>query len=246
MPAKAILFFVAGLVVAALLGYSAIRGHAPESASEWLSPIGPAVTVAGTLLWLFDRYLWRWPGICKLAGRPVLNGTWHGELASDWVDPRTKQRIPPDPDIFLVIRQRFWHVSVRLLTKESESASMGAAFEKGADGVHQLVYVYANTPRPEVRHRSQLHYGAVVLGAPRDRKQGLEGSYFTDRKTVGEMRFRAHYKQWAETHEGGRQLVAKAHAKAEKKREKNRRPQSGDAPPDRSAHPDSDAASESP
>jgi hypothetical protein len=220
MPAKNVLHVVAGLVVAALVGYSAIRGHAPQSASEWLSPIGPAVTAAVVFLWLWDRYVWRWPGICRLAGRPVLHGTWHGELASDWVDPATNQRIPPDPDVFLVVRQRFWHVSARLLTKESSSASMGAGFEKDGDGVHMLVYVYVNTPRAEVRTRSQPHYGAVVLGAPRDRKQGLEGQYFTDRKTLGEMHFRDHYKELVETHKAGRELVDKVRAKAQAKADK--------------------------
>jgi SMODS-associating 2TM, beta-strand rich effector domain len=210
VPAKSILYVVAALVVAALLVYTAARGHQPENTSEWLSPIGPAVALAGVGLWLFDMYVWRWPGICRLVGRPVLHGTWHGELASDWVDPQTEERIPPDPDVFLVVRQRFWQVSVRLLTKESASASMLANFTKGSDGVHQLVYVYGNTPRPEVRERSEVHYGAVVLKAPRDRDQGLEGDYFTDRKTRGEMYFRQHYKKLVETHAAGRALVATA------------------------------------
>jgi SMODS-associating 2TM, beta-strand rich effector domain len=208
VPAKAILYAVAALVVGALLGYSAIRGHAPHSASEWLSPIGPAVAAAGGGLGLFDRYVWRWPGVCKAVGRPVLHGTWHGELASDWVDPHTQQGIPVDDDVFLVVvRQRFWQVSVRLLTKESASASMLATVKADADGVNQLVYVYTNMPRQRVRHRSEVHYGAVVLGAPHDRGAGLEGNYFTDRNTRGEMRFRRHFKSVVETHAAGRELA---------------------------------------
>jgi hypothetical protein len=207
MPARIALYVVAGLVVAALVSYSAVRGHAPQNTAEWLAPIGPAVTVAGISLWLFDRWAWRWPGVCKLHGRPVLHGTWRGELASDWVDPATRQRIPADPDVFLVVRQRFWHISVRLLTKESASASMFANFKGDSDGTYQLVYVYANTPRVEVRHRSELHYGAVVLAAPRARAEGLEGHYFTDRKTRGDMRFRDHHKKLVETHAAGRRLV---------------------------------------
>jgi hypothetical protein len=137
----------------------------------------------------------------------VLHGTWHGEIASDWVDPQTNERVPADRDVFLVVRQRFWHVSIRLLTKESASGSMLANFTTAADEVHQLVYVYTNTPRSEVRHRSELHYGAVVLGAPRDATEGLEGHYFTDRKTRGEMRFPEHFKSLIETHAAGKQLV---------------------------------------
>lgn len=207
MPARAVLYVVAGLVVAALVGYSAVRGHDPQSATEWLSPVGPAVTVAGIGLWLFDRWVWRLPGICTLHGRPVLHGTWHGELVSDWVDPQTQQRMNPDRNVFLVVRQRFWHISVRFVTKESSSESFLANFKAHGDGVHQLVYVYANTPHAEVRLRSEIHYGAVVLDAPRDRSADIEGSYFTDRKTRGDMRFTRHFGELVATYSRGRALV---------------------------------------
>jgi hypothetical protein len=62
MPPKPVLYVTAGFVVIALLGFTAIRG-APDTASEWLAPIGPAVTAAALCLWAFDRWIWRWPGI---------------------------------------------------------------------------------------------------------------------------------------------------------------------------------------
>jgi SMODS-associating 2TM, beta-strand rich effector domain len=207
MPPKTVLQVVAFLVAAAFAVFAATRGHAPASVAEWLAPVAPAVTVAGVGLWVFDRYLWRWRGVSRLVGRPVLHGTWHGQLASSWVDPDTKTRIPSDPDVFLVVRQRYWQVVVRLLTKESSSASMLADLTRQDDGVHQLVYVYANTPRPEVRHRSALHYGAVVLTAPLDPKEGLEGEYFTGRSTTGELRFQRHFSSLIESHSAGRKLV---------------------------------------
>lgn len=203
MPARTVLYFVAGVVVAAFVLYSAIRGHAPESATEWLAPIGPAASGAAVCLWLWDRWVWRWPAVCKFHGRPVLHGTWQGELASEYERPETEEQIPPDPDVFLVVRQTFWAISVRLLTKESSSVSMFASLKEDGDGVHQLIYVYANTPRAEVRARSNPHYGAVVLNAPRDRTAGLFGYYFTDRYTRGEMRFGRHSKKLIETHAHG-------------------------------------------
>ena len=105
------------------------------------------------------------------------------------------------------MRQRFWRVSIRLLTRESASSSLVANFKADADGVHQLIYVYANTPRPGVRDRSEVHYGAVVLGAPRNPNEALEGHYFTDRKTRGEMCFRRRFNTLVETHAAGRELV---------------------------------------
>jgi len=207
MPSKVVLQVVAGVVVATVALVSLGRGHPPESVTEWLAPLGPAVALAGGLLWVFDRFAWRWRGIRGLVRRPVLHGTWHGELISSWVDPATEKRIPPDPDVFLVIRQRYWHLTARLLTKESSSASMLANLERADDHVCRLIYVYANTPRPEVRHRSALHFGAVVLGAPRNLDDGLEGEYFTGRGTSGELRFRRHFDALIESHSAGRRLI---------------------------------------
>lgn len=208
MPARAGLYVVAALVVVGLVLDSLLRGHPPESVSEWLMPIGPSVTVAAAGLWLFDRWAWRQPGIRRLLNRPVLHGTWHGELASSWVNPETGEGIDPDPDVFLVVRQRFWSVSARLLTNESSSSSLFAELTAGDDGVCQLLYIYVNHPQATVEHRSKAHYGAVVLTAPRNREDGIEGQYFTGRKTTGDMRFRMHYTQLIETHAAGRELLA--------------------------------------
>lgn len=208
MPARAGLYVVAALVVAGLLMESLIRGNAPESIAEWLAPIGPSVTIAVAGLWIFDRWGWRQFGIRHLHNRPVLRGTWHGELASSWVDPATGEQIDPDPDVFLVIRQRFWSVSARLLTNESTSSSLFAELAAGEDGVCQLLYVYVNHPQAAVEHRSKAHYGAVVLTAPRNSRDGLEGQYFTGRKTTGDMRFRTHHRQLVESYVAGKELEA--------------------------------------
>jgi hypothetical protein len=207
MPPKVVLQTVAALVVLALVGLTAWRG-APDTAAEWIAPIAPSVAVAWAGLWAFDRYAWRWRGVRSLVARPVLDGTWHGELASDWVNPETRQRVEPDANVFLVVRQRYWSITVRMLTKESASASLRADLTKYEDGVHQLVYLYGNTPRQQFRHRSELHYGGAVLAAPRNHEDGIEGHYFTDRKTCGDMRFHARYPAHAETHSAALQLLS--------------------------------------
>ncbi len=76
-------------------------------------------------------------------------------------NPETGERIKPDPSVFLVVRQRFWFVSVRLLTKESSSSSVFAALRPDEDGVCQLFYTYENLPQDEFKHRSQSHYGTA-------------------------------------------------------------------------------------
>jgi SMODS-associating 2TM, beta-strand rich effector domain len=208
VPARAGLYVVATLVVIGLLLGSAIHGHSPQSVSEWLAPIGPAVTAAAAGLWVFDRWVWRQPVVRNLHSRPVLHGTWHGELASSWVDPKTEKQIDPDPDVFLVVRQRFWSVSARLLTNESSSSSLFAELAEGQDGVCQLLYIYSNQPQAAFQHRSPAHFGAVVLTAPRNRADGIEGQYFTGRGTKGDLRFRVRYSALIESHDAGRALRA--------------------------------------
>lgn len=200
MPARTALYVVSALVVAALLLSSAIRGHSPQTASEWLAPIGPAVTMAAVGLWVFDRWAWRQLGVRWLVGRPVLHGTWHGELVSDWIDPETNEETAPDTEVFLVIRQHFWSISARLITNESKSSSLFAELTADSDGVCHLVYVYVNKPKAGVQHRSKSHYGAAVLTAPQNSGDGIEGEYFTDRKTKGDMRFQTHFPKLVESY----------------------------------------------
>lgn len=201
MPSRLALYLTAALVMGFTVLYGVLRESAPNTAAEWAAPIGPAVTVSAVALFLFDRYLWRAPGVRHLTGRPLLRGTWHGSLTTNWVDPQTGKVKPPDDNIVLVVRQRYWSLTVRMLTAESRSASLQASLIRDPDGVHRVVYLYDNTPRPEVRLRSQIHYGASVLTAPkRAEEEGLEGSYFTDRETAGEMRLHTRYRKLVETH----------------------------------------------
>ena len=44
-----------------------------------------------------------------------------------------------------------------------------------------------NTPKSEFRHRSEIHYGTATLCLS-DTKE-LNGQYYTDRKTIGDMHF---------------------------------------------------------
>jgi hypothetical protein len=123
------------------------------------------------------------------------------------VDPETQERVPPDPEVYLVVRQTFWSVSATLITKESKSCSTTAVVEDDGCQQYQLAAIYRNTPRAAVRERSQVHHGAFQLdigGEPVDR---LEGHYWTDRGTMGEFEFdRRDSKNFADTYAGAQAL----------------------------------------
>jgi hypothetical protein len=175
------------LVAAVYLVSYLIRGL---PTSELFAPIGAAGAVSSLFVLAFDHILWRIPKIGrKLSKRPDIRGTWRGRLASNWENPETGQRIDPDPEVYLVVRQTFWSVTANLITKESKSCSTTATIEDDGCGQHQFVAQYRNTPRASVRERSEVHHGSFKLdigGEPVDR---LEGYYWTDRNTMGELEF---------------------------------------------------------
>jgi SMODS-associating 2TM, beta-strand rich effector domain len=88
---------------------------------------------------------------------------------------------------YVVIRQTFLNLSLRLLTKES-SSHLVTEIVCSVDGLYCVSGVYRNEPRCEDRSHSPIHYGAVWLQVIDTPAQMLEGHYWTDRNTAGEMR----------------------------------------------------------
>jgi hypothetical protein len=84
-------------------------------------------------------------------------------------------------------------------------------------------------PGPRSGTGAKFTTGAVTLSAPGDLAQGLEGHYFTDRKTVGTMRFDQRYAKLVETHPAGaRWLMQKAAEKLARHRPASARCSSAD------------------
>lgn len=89
------------------------------------------------------------------------------------------------------ITQTFFNVQVKIKTNESRSHSIGASFDIEKDrGLEQLIYSYINTPKSSVRDRSEIHYGSTLLTFEGFRVNEMEGQYWTDRKTTGEIKLK--------------------------------------------------------
>jgi hypothetical protein len=191
---QAIVLVVAGtyLVVYAINGWPT---------GDLLEPLGAATSAAGLFVLAFDHFLWRLPKIgFRISKRPDLRGTWRGTLASHWISPETNERIPPDPEVYMVIRQTYWSVTATQITKESKSCSTTAVIEDDGCEQYELVALYRNTPRAAVRERSQVHHGSFKLdigGRPPSR---LEGYYWTDRNTIGELEFHVRDRRIVDTY----------------------------------------------
>jgi len=118
---------------------------------------------------------------------PNLNGTWEGELQSDWIDPKTKQVIGPITSI-LTIKQTLFGMSCVTRTGEMTSYSISAGIERDKNNhIEKLVFTYRSEPRPGVSERSPIHHGTAVLEFNKTPAWQLSGRYFTERNTTGEF-----------------------------------------------------------
>ncbi len=153
----------------------------------WFQPFSAVVGILIVLLSIFDLWLWRLPIFRGwFVKRPDLGGTWQATVKSDWLDPSTGKTMEPVHG-YMVIRQTFSSLSLRLLTEESTSRLIGAEIVSLNDRTFDIVGVYISNPRFSVRQRSPIHNGAVLLHIPDFIATTLRGHYWTDRKTAGEI-----------------------------------------------------------
>jgi hypothetical protein len=146
-------------------------------------------TVLILIVLAFDLWIWRWPGVIRLSGRPRIDGTWHATL-----QPHLESHIPAGGNrgpisAAVIIEQTYWTVAVRLMTDESASVSTSASLRQDGDSREQriLTFTYHNLPKHQNRPRSQPHVGAANLVATGFNPRALRGAYWTDRFTVGDM-----------------------------------------------------------
>jgi hypothetical protein len=160
---------------------------------QYLKPLPDVVTVVAALLVIFNKWAWRWWGIRQFITRPDLNGTWKGTVVSVWKRPGDSQAMPPI-EAYFAIRQTYTTLDIRLFTSESSSELIADSIVEDTAGIHVVGGLFRNTPTLLNRHRSPMHHGAVLLNVRGNPPHALEGEYWTDRNTKGELRFEQHSK----------------------------------------------------
>lgn len=173
------------LALAAIGGFVALLWLGGESVpSSWARFVSFASLFVVGLDGAYERWLW-----AKLPSRwrrPDLRGTWRGTLTSHWIDPDTSTA-PPPKVCYLVIGQTASTLEVAMLTDESRSESAVADLTVNGAG-WTLRYLYRGQPRISVDHRSTAHHGGATLNVDSVGAR-LEGHYWTDRNSRGELRF---------------------------------------------------------
>jgi len=151
------------------------------------SIIGYTSTAFTVLFWLYDALLWKFSvkrvGISPI---PDIGGTWSG-----WIMPTSTTEFPgPHRAIkaYLVVTQRAFYLRVNLITAESQSVTISSDFSSITES-RQLVYTYRNEPRLELQTVSRIHYGTAIFSFGERKPKVMTGQYYTDRLTIGSMRF---------------------------------------------------------
>jgi len=151
-------------------------------------PYSTACGILVLLLAAFDNWLWHIPVLQgSFVKRPYLGGTWRVEFQTSWIDPSTGNTPGPLAG-FMIVRQTYSDITMTFFTRESSSQFVADELTVGPDGRFVVFAVYQNEPKAQVRHRSPIHYGAlkmIVQGSP---PTGIEGVYWTDRLTRGDIR----------------------------------------------------------
>ena len=189
------------IYVTVLVWTIVLYGNHAAITSAWPQHLSMVITIVLYAVMAFDLWLWKLPFLHDwFVKRPVIDGTWKVEIRSNWKDPVTGADIKP-VEGYMVIRQTFSTLSLRLLTEQSSSELVGTEIVCSADGLYCVSGVYRNEPRLQVREGSPIHYGAVWLPIIDDPLQKIIGHYWTDRQTAGEMELTNRQKKAFQTFE---------------------------------------------
>lgn len=192
------LIAITGAIWLALAAASIVAGD-----TDGLSVIVDLLPPILLLAYAFERRGWRAQWLHpRWVSTPVVIGTWRGTLTHSGEDDA-----PIEKAVYLTVRQTLTTASVRLFSDESTSEQVAGGPAKTESGYPGIAYTYRNKPRIGLRHAtSNIHYGGALVEIVGEPATGLNGDYWTERKTKGEFSFREHAPQVAQTFEEASKL----------------------------------------
>jgi len=166
-----------------------------ELKASWARSAGLAASIVVLLLLAFDRWLWRLPILRQLTRRPVLHGTWKTELRTSF-----GQRANENIEAYLVIRQTFSRIVVTMLFDRSRSGSMtGSLVEE--NGRRVLYYVFRSEKQTLARDGNPSSRGAAELIVATTPSLHLEGDYWMEVGTRGQVKSVGHSRKLYDTYQ---------------------------------------------
>lgn len=173
----------ARIVIAAAAGVALLIVWVTTGAVDFLYAkaivSGSSVVILGLLA--FDHWLWRKPPFRWLHNRPTLRGTWRVELRTTY-EARADETI----EGYLVIRQTYSSINVDGIFDRSHSHCLSANLAT-MEGRCTLNYLYRSEAQTRHREGNPPSRGAASLRVAREPRLHLEGDYWMERGTRGEV-----------------------------------------------------------
>lgn len=156
---------------------------------DHIKPYGITLAVVSATLTAFDKIGWKWWPLRLCSKIPDLNGTWCVELHSTYEIPETGKRVAPIQG-FASIRQTYSKLSIRLMTKDSDSFLIASNILQRDDNTIEIAGVYQSDPKVHLRGKeSEIHYGSFKVRLVGNPVAAMDGHYWTDRHTKGTVTY---------------------------------------------------------
>jgi len=139
-----------------------------------------AFAIFGSYLWLFDRFIWRWPLIRKLHGIPYLGGEWKGRVRR----PDSSGNIV-DSQVSAFVQQTWTQIQLEIVGEQSRSIIRSLSMNVAPLSRKSLIYIYEVHPRAEMIGRNVRGDGCQELLLVD--KDIMEGGYFSSKLRGGSL-----------------------------------------------------------
>lgn len=142
--------------------------------NSFLDNLDLTTTITLIISVLYSQILWKYNPLEKT---PKIYGEYEAKFISTYDKSVRKMNVE--------IKQDLLSTRIYMTTKESKSESITSSLKKKQDS-WQLIYSYENVPNSIEREHSEIHFGTCMLNIINNKI--TDGSYYTDRKTTGDIK----------------------------------------------------------
>ena len=147
----------------------------PITIHDCFGAAGEAITIAIVIMGLYNTFLWRYNPLEKM---PRLIGEYNGYIEYNFSGETEKK------EVNVVIKQTALSVKVKIVTNEITSDTITSNLIE-ENGEYVLYYVYITNPKSKYSKNNPVQYGTCRLLKRNDTE--LYGTYWTSRKTIGDV-----------------------------------------------------------
>lgn len=147
----------------------------PHSLYDFSGCIGEAIGIALLLMVIYEHWLWQYNPLEKI---PQIKGDYTGYIEYSYNGSYEKK------EATIKINQSLLSTSVKIITDEITSNTIvsNIVYENGE---YVLYYTYITNPKSKYSKENPIQYGTCRVVS--ESKTELQGTYWTTRKTIGDI-----------------------------------------------------------